>query len=296
MSSATLSAEAVAYLAELERELADLPRDEREDLLEEVEASLIEAGDDPVGHLGTPARFAAELRASAGLPPRPALPAPPKEPFWMRVKRSPRTHAALGIARELAPLWWVARGCVVVALFTIGVQTRYRGIVPRLLGYPALDLALCALVPIVSVAIGLLGRRHRFPLRPLRIALDLGLAACLIFVPGLLNEINGRTDDVVFVQSEPAAPRGLARSGVALRNVYPYDRKGRLLHDVRLYDQDGKPLELGRGSLDPDRRLVETRGRFTVFNAFPIRYYEPGTHRVAHPNAVPADLKPSPLR
>jgi hypothetical protein len=296
MSSATLSPEAVAYLAELERELADIPREEREDLLEEVEASLVEAGDDPVGHLGTPARFAAELRASAGLPPRPALPAPPKEPFWTRVRRSPRTHAALAIARDLAPLWWVARGCVVVALLTVGVQTRYRGIIPRLLGYPALDLALCALVPVASVAIGLLGRRHRFPLRPLRIAVDLGLAACLIFVPGVLNEINRPTNDVVFVQSEPPAPKGLANSGVSLRNVYAYDRKGRLLHDVRLYDQDGKPLDVGRGSLDPDRRLVATRGGTTVFNTFPIRYYEPGTRRVAHPNAVREDLKPSPLR
>jgi hypothetical protein len=296
MSSATLSPAAVAYLADLERELADIPREEREDLLEEVEASLIEAGEDPVRHLGTPARFAAELRASAGLPPRPAVPAPPKEPLWTRVKRSPRTRAALGVARELAPLWWVARGCVVVALFTLAVETRYRGIVPRLLGYPALDLALCALVPVVSVAIGLLGRRHRFPLRPLRIAVDLGLAACLVFAAGLLNEINRPVNDVVFVQSEPPPPDGLARSGVPLRNVYAYDRKGRLLHDVRLYDQDGKPLDVGRGSLDPDRRLVETRGGYTVFNAFPIRYFEPGTHRVAHPNAVPADLDPSPLR
>ena len=57
------------YLQALERELADLAPDERADLLEEVEASLLELDDDPVARLGPPAQFAAELRESAGLPP-----------------------------------------------------------------------------------------------------------------------------------------------------------------------------------------------------------------------------------
>jgi hypothetical protein len=68
MSSATLSSAAAAYLTERERELADIPHEERAGLLEEVEASLLEAGEEPVASLGTPARFAAELRTSAGLP------------------------------------------------------------------------------------------------------------------------------------------------------------------------------------------------------------------------------------
>jgi uncharacterized membrane protein len=60
----TLPPEAAAYISRLEREPADLPPDERADLLEEVEASLLEGEQE----LGDPARFAAELRASAGLP------------------------------------------------------------------------------------------------------------------------------------------------------------------------------------------------------------------------------------
>jgi hypothetical protein len=296
MSAATLSPAAAAYLAELERELADIPHEERADLLEEVEASLVEAGDDPVADLGTPARFAAELRASAGLPPRPAQPAPHQEPLWTRLKRDPRTQAALGTARELAPIWWLLRGVLVVALLSVGVGSHYREIVPVLTGEPAVDVLLLALIPVASVAIGLAGRRHRFPLRPLGIAINLALAACLLLVPGLIDELNGRTD-TVFVESNPAVPAGFANRGVPVQNVYAYDRRGRLLHDVRLYDQGGRAIEVGRGAPpDPNRRLVFARGGRQLFNAFPIRYYEPGTHRVAHPDAAPARLNPRPLR
>jgi hypothetical protein len=297
MNAATLSPEAAAYLAELERELADLPREEREDLLEEVEASLVEGGDDPAGHLGTPARFAAELRASAGLPPA-AKPAPPKEPLWTRIRRAPRTRAAAATAHELAPIWWLVRGFVVIALLSVGVQGHYRDLVPLLTGEPALDVLILSLAPILSVVLGLAGRRGKLPLRPLWVVLDVGLAIALLFTPAMYNELKGRTDSrVVFVESMAPAPAGLANNGVSLRNVYAYDRKGRLLHDVRLYDQDGKPLELGRGAPpDPNRRSVFAKDGKELFNAFPIRYFEPGTNRVAHPNAVPARLNPRPLR
>jgi hypothetical protein len=63
------------YLAALRAELSDLAPEERDDLLAEVEPSLLEAaadGDEPIaGRLGAPADFAADLRASAGLPPAP---------------------------------------------------------------------------------------------------------------------------------------------------------------------------------------------------------------------------------
>jgi uncharacterized membrane protein len=75
--SAIGTPDVAAHLAALERELGDLAADERDDLLEEVEASLLEIEEDPIARLGPPARFAAELRASAGLPPAPEPPAPP---------------------------------------------------------------------------------------------------------------------------------------------------------------------------------------------------------------------------
>jgi hypothetical protein len=44
--------------------------------------------------------------------------------------------------------------------------------------------------------------------------------------------------------------------------------------------------------LDPDRRLLLTSENQAIFNSFPIRYYEPGTRRVARPNGGPVVLVP----
>ena len=71
------------YLSALRTELADLAPEERDDLLSEVEPSLLEAAaddDEPIAaRLGPAAAFAADLRASAGLPPAPhGDPAAPK--------------------------------------------------------------------------------------------------------------------------------------------------------------------------------------------------------------------------
>jgi hypothetical protein len=295
MSPVTLSDAAAGYLAALERELADLPPDERAELLEEVEASPQEAGDGPVGRLGTPGRFAAELRASAGLPPAPAAVAPPRESAWMRFRRDPAVRAAFGTARELAPIWWVVRACALLAAFTVGTRESYSVPFPRLTGHPVPDVALVGLAITVSVALGLTGRRRPARLRPLRIAVNLGLVACLAFVPEFVDDVRGRATQVEFISASPT-PAGPSENGVPLGNIYPYDAKGRLLHDVRVYDQAGRPLRIGQGSVDPDRRPVYTRGGRAIFNAFPIRYFEPDTNRVARPDATPTGLHPRPLR
>jgi hypothetical protein len=85
----------------------------------------------------------------------------------------------------------------------------------------------------------------------------------------------------------PQPPAGLSYDGVAIDNVYPYDRAGRPLYDVRLYDSFGKPLDWGRNFENEDRRMVRDADGATVFNSFPIRYYVPGTKRVANPQAAP---------
>ena len=54
---------------------------------------------------------------------------------------------------------------------------------------------------------------------------------------------------------------------------------------MRLYDSFGKPLDVGGEGSDPNRRPVRDASGGEIFNAFPIRYFEPGTQRVANPNA-----------
>jgi hypothetical protein len=295
MSPVTLSGAGADYLAALERELADLPPDERAELLEEVEASLHAAGEDPVGRLGTPARFAAELRASAGLPPAPAAPAPPRESAWSRLRRDPAFRAALAHARELSPVWWVARAYLLLAALSVVTRQSYAVPFPRLTGARALDVVLVSLAVAASIALGFAGRRRSGRLEALRIAVNLALVACVAFLPAFVDRARGDATSYVYLPA-PAVAAGLSEGGRAVTNVYPFDTNGRLLHDVRLYDQDGRALEVGRGANDPHRRPVFGKKGLEIFNAFPIRYYEPGTNRVAHPNATPAGLMPIRLR
>jgi hypothetical protein len=85
----------------------------------------------------------------------------------------------------------------------------------------------------------------------------------------------------------PANQPGLAYNGTPIENIYPYTRDGRLLHDVFLYTSQGQPLDVSTVVPDPNRRVPRTASGRPVFNIFPIRYFEPGTRLVRHPNAGP---------
>jgi uncharacterized membrane protein len=293
MTSATagLPANVSAYLAQLRAELSDLAAEERDDLLAEVEASLLEsAGEEPLAtQFGPPAQFAAELRASAGLPPAPAA----------KPARAPRIELAplLARARTLAPIWWALRGYVAVAALALLAGTswsRAQPAIPTLAGGAALGVA--AILAGVAISVGL--ALHRRVPRGLAVAANLVLLAAIVPVavhnagpgyeriPDYALAAEQRLEAIRYEQA--AAP--LAYRGEQIRNVYPYDRRGKLLHDVRLYDDRGRPLDLG-DQVDPTRRAVTTKDG-AVLNAFPIRYFDPGTGEVTDPDAGPEVLAP----
>jgi hypothetical protein len=289
-----------AYLAALRAELSDLAPEERDDLLAEVEPSLLEAaadGDEPIaGRLGAPADFAADLRTSAGLPPAPApRPAAGIKERLRALAATPAVRRARGTARDLAPAWWAVR-----AYFAVGLLAILLGIdwsiehpaLPRY-GSPAGTVLVLALALAGSFALGLRSRGAAPARRRRLIALN---AILLVASVPVLARATDAPPAVVYTETVPApALPGLAYEGVAVENVYPYDRNGRLLHDVRLYDSLGRPLEIGVEGADPDRRHVLARSGARAFNAYPIRYFEPGTRRVARPNADP-EIEPAPLR
>jgi hypothetical protein len=83
---------------------------------------------------------------------------------------------------------------------------------------------------------------------------------------------------------------GVYAAGHQVWNIYAYDSNGVMLHDVRLFDQTGRPLSLGLATDRTRQVVVDAQGRL-VENAFPYRYLEPdGT--VAHPDAGPTVLAP----
>jgi hypothetical protein len=140
-----------------------------------------------------------------------------------------------------------------------------------------------------SFALGLRhhGRRHRGLL-----VLNAVLAAAVVPV---LAHVNDAPGSIVYTETVFESRPGLVYDDVQVENVYPYDRRGRLLHDIRLYDQLGRPLEAMEETADPDRRPVRERGGARAFNAYPILYFERDTRRVARPNAGP-EIEPQPLR
>jgi hypothetical protein len=267
------------YLAAVRAALADLPAEERDDLLADVRPSLVEAaaegGGSLAARLGPPEEFAAELRAAAGLA------APEREPSRRRdLVGALRRLAVDPRLRRLAPLWWMARGYVAVAAIALAVGAGWTltyPFVPRF-GSGAFGIVAIAAVVAVSVWLGLAGRSHRVA------ELVLVLAA----VPVLIHLAHRPVppSKLVYVELTSAAP-GLTYDGVQLNNVYPYSRAGRLLHDVLLYTPNGDPIDLGPGVPDPQRRTLLTPLGKPVYNAFPIRYFDPGTRRVAHPDASP---------
>ncbi len=307
MSSAPLvPSEVEEYVAAVRRALADLPSTERDDLLADVEASLLETTEEGAGpisaRLGAPEQFAAELRAAAGLH-EPAPPVGRESDLGRRLRATrgralahPGVTALRRLGRELAPIWWVLRAYLAVGAISCAINNAWSARLPFLPlsnlegaegGYTALGIAI-----VVSVSLGLGVRRHgsRFP----RIAAIVNMALLLATIPvvaqvtdtssydsydNLLLRANGQ---------EQQLSLGLLYMGVKVDNIYPYSRDGRLLHDVFLYDGAGRAIEIPASrELDPDRRFVVTNGHRVLFNVFPIRYYEPGTRRVAQPDAAP---------
>jgi len=291
MTSATVPANVEAYLSELRAELADLAADERDDLLAEVEASLLEsAGDEPLAaQFGPPAAFAADLRASAGLPPKPSA----------KPTRRPRVdwRAVLAKLRVLAPIWWLVRGYVAVAtlalLTTDSWSTRQPGI-PRLNGSTQLGATAILAGIVVSVILGLWSRVPR----PLAVVTNLALVVAIVPVaiqnigPGYAPIPSDALVQQVEALRYQQAIAGVTYNGSPVKNIYPYDRHGRLLHDVRLFGDGGRPLDIGEAGADPTRRPVVTADG-EALNAFPIRYSDPTTGKVTNPDAGPAvDAKP----
>ena len=299
--SATMTTppEVAEYLSAVRETLRDLPAAERDDLLAEVEASLVEAASEGgaiSARLGPPDEFAAELRSAAGLNEA----APPPGPGVLerlrglaeRLGEDSRIGALRPLLSELAPIWWLVRAYVAVAGFALWADWNWTTLHPAIpsvgVGGPGSGVGgvvLIALAAVASVALGLLSRRRRGALR--RISLGVNVVLALAILPVLQHLTDTRPRDAFAPQAVTVYTMGLAYDGAPVANIYPYSRDGRLLLDVLLYDGTGRPIEIGAGTNDPLRRLLRTESGEPIFNSFPLRYYEPDTTEVANPTATP---------
>jgi hypothetical protein len=296
----TTNPEVEAYLAAVRDELGHLSEAERGDLLDDLALHLAEvAGDDSdddpngpqglVARLGPPARYAAELRAAAGLPAPPdAGPRPDSATgkglrdalvgSWAgRMAQSAWRHPWTGetrtFVRQLTPAWWVLRGYLVVALFAWqGTNGADSFPIPKVAGSWFLGLVSVVGAVVASVAIG---RRTKRPgRRRLLAAFDVVLVLGAI---AALGNVRGHLDQVAFVSGPARAGYELSSPFGPVTNIYPYSRDGRPLDDVLLFDQDGRPLRAAFQEWWPDgcsRALDHPRaadGGVVEF-AYPQRY------------------------
>ena len=301
----TTSPAAAGYLAELRDQLGDFPEQERDEIVADVESSLLELPDQSDAGLrsrfGTPSAFAEELRAAAGV--HRAADEPRPHPSVSLLERADqlaqsRNVAALrGTLSRLAPIGWVARAYLLVAAAALILGTGWSAWhreLPRFAN-GGTSLAILAAAIIASVALGLRPGRLR------RLLLAANVAAVIAVVPVIVHLTQRAATPVVVVQVpaptafQPATAiqPGLTSAGRTVTNVYAYTRAGAMLHDVLLYDQTGAPLQITSAVADPDRRILRTASGKPLFNSFPIRYYHPGTARVDQPNAGPTVRIPS---
>jgi hypothetical protein len=299
------SQDAQTYLDRVGAALADLPEEERADLLDElgthVDEIAAEGTSSLEARLGSPEDYAAELRASAGLPPARARGRAVVDVLGriQQARRRPDLTAVEHFLVALRPVWWVARAWVVVAMLTWFAQPhwlRSLAVVPDL-GSAAVSVIVLVAAVVVSVQAGRRGRLRTAPGRWLVTAVN--VAALIALWPVLLtvNEavLYGTQTYYVgdpkpqIVEQPPA--EGVYSGGSQVWNIYPYDAAGRMLHGVRLYDQDGNPLSLGL-AFDPTKQQTLDAAGQKVDNSFPYRYLDPTTGEVADPEAAPPIVAP----
>jgi hypothetical protein len=285
----TIEGEIARYASAVRAAFADLPGPDRELLLEDLEDHLqevaAEAGGPLADRLGRPEAYAAELRASAGLPAPGALGrrrtgswlretwgAQQAGRLWQAASTHPAGRAVLEFLPELRPAWWVLRGYLAVQAACVALSLLDANLgglsfpIPRPFGSRVLGLLAVAGAVAGSVALGRRGTSRRG-------LVALGNAGLGLFAVLMLLELGAGEayDDqyhpeFVTTYSEPAL--GLRANGREITNIFPFDADGKPLQGVFLIDQDGDPVVAthnddpnleARLPLDGDGNEVENR-------------------------------------
>lgn len=266
MTATTASIEVRDYLAAVSRELSDLPTEERDDLLEDLDSHLHEVIAEGEGsleqRLGPPEQYAAELRASAGLTSSDrstagvlhrAISSLSASTTWRQTAEHPWTRATLEFLPQLRPAWWIVRALLAAGLLAglyhdrgyhdgaifsgHSVVDLYRnsGLWPRGFASPYIGVALLVIAIPISISIG--RRSYRGATRWL---LGAGNMFAIAMVVAAFLAIGEGVQSYTGVAS--VLPPGLVNDGTQVTNIYPYDAQGHPLDKVRLFDQDGQPL------------------------------------------------------
>lgn len=282
MTTTTIDAEVREYLDAVREHLADLPDDELDDLTIDLESHLAEvhaeADGSLVDRLGTPERYAAELRASAGFdrarPARPSL-ADNVAARARHLAAQPSAVKARAAWAAFRPTWVAIRGWLLVTLWVVATAqggTVFQTFPVPHFGSTVMGLALVALATVASfAAAGRAGDDRRW--RRIDAGFTAVAAALLLVAVAAGPELR---DADAFVVQDFAEEDILANYPlVGVGNIFAYDLNGNPLEAVLLYDQDGNPLDLHpwtEGSHEEVRFRADRFGE-PIKNAYPVQQY-----------------------
>ncbi|WP_407316602.1 hypothetical protein UQW22_09795 [Isoptericola halotolerans] len=297
---AMLAAHVRGYAEAVRLHLADLGPEVTEDLTGGLEADLAEAvadavpvahadhGDDVVldlaAYFGPAEAYASELRSAAGLPPagpprRHGVGALAAAARWWAGRRdqwtallepvvSTRPWAMVrGVARDLRPVWWVARGWLVAMLVIAWFGQDYVGVLPT---SGPVGLVPTDRTQLVVLAVGALvsfqwGRGRWLPTSWRLPVVGATSALAMLLLPAALGEtktqiLYGALDDGGFAAGYQAGRAdgedvaqavayggvpgddGVWVDGMQVSNLFAFDADGDPIKDVQLYDDRGRPV------------------------------------------------------
>jgi hypothetical protein len=246
-----------SYINEVRERLADVPEEDRVELLDDVASHVREiadefGADELETRLGSPAAFTDELRASAGYASEPDAAAP--SPSLLRrslasLNAAVRTDANRELWRKLEPGWFVVRGLLFG--YVLWSATGAHDDLLRLL------VLLAAAV--VSFKLG--ERRPATQATWLRRA-RIGAEVALVVVA--LAALDSKSDRVVYYDSGGSIERDPClrdSAGRPIGNLYAFDPSGQLIPQFFLTDQAGRPID----NLCPDQVTIDENGVDTSY-------------------------------
>jgi hypothetical protein len=236
--SITLSPSKASYLNRVAAGLADLAAEDREEVVQDLEAHLAEIGDDEVeSTLGTPEAFVDEFRHSAGLTMSDTVAIPSiveRARAWLAewsTRLSELTHW-----QSFRPVWLWTRGWLLVSAWSLlyDVEGFSRFPIPTIGGSSMTGLILVVGATVLSLW---LDAGPREGVRAFG-SVAFSVAAAWALVGMLLNPLPSYAE---FHSDETYIDRLTSPDGSWVENIYAYTLEGEQV-DVLLFDQSGRPL------------------------------------------------------
>ena len=301
MASNDQADDVATYAASVRAALSNLPTDQSEVLLEDLEDHLREIAADAGGplneRLGPPQQYAEDLRAAYGAAQvttrRQDAALHDLQRALARVTGSTWYRQIRAFLPELRPAWWVLRAYLAVLILMAAVSPGYPlGPIPDPTSKRGLVEILATGIAIwLSVRIG--RRSRQLSQKALVLAYSANLLIALFAVVVLANMRSFAYSELTGTTSPQQTTFANAFAAGQVTNIYPYSQDGKPLTNVLLYDQDGRPIMVDKSEAQTSYPIGADDQAIT--NAYPLtQRHVTGDPVVAPRVALPPWPSPSP--